>query len=294
MQKIASRAWKRNFGTLSEEGVKRLKSTGVLNHKKEMDGLNKGTSNMIKEMNLDVSRTGVKKTVGNLLSNFDNPKLKIKGSGPMSMPSYGGSSRNKVHLPSFTKDFSEELGKKRGRVDIAGSGNRKYVDAVVQRHEIDEARAYRKYFKDKGGRNAFQNIEQVAPHTKGNSHFAPDVIFRESANVAIAPKSVKRSMRGMRNYSGELKENDTYLRKLKYGKDAVVDNKLLKETNKTNTGSNNFVKGFYPNNPDPADILKQYVEEGEAKGRKNTQMAKTMLNAPSKIKDRFKKIFNKN
>ena len=46
--KIATRAWKVNFGNLSEGAQNLLKRTKILSHDRELAGLNRGTANIIK------------------------------------------------------------------------------------------------------------------------------------------------------------------------------------------------------------------------------------------------------
>ena len=51
MDKIATRAWKKNYGNLSEATKQRLVDTGVHNYKKELIGLNKGTARILEKNN---------------------------------------------------------------------------------------------------------------------------------------------------------------------------------------------------------------------------------------------------
>ena len=55
IEKTAARAWKKNFGDLSEESKKILLDKGILNRKKEIDGLNKGTANIFKQNNTQIT-----------------------------------------------------------------------------------------------------------------------------------------------------------------------------------------------------------------------------------------------
>ena len=64
--------------------------------------------------------------------------------------------------------------------------------------------------------------------TQHTSHVNPQVMLRESANVAIAPPNTRKYMRKLRTGSGELYDFPTRFGK-PYGKEAVLNKKIGKK-----------------------------------------------------------------
>jgi len=52
MEKQASRAWRKNIGSLSEQSKQRLIDSKILDYKKDLKGLNKGTKNILEKNNV--------------------------------------------------------------------------------------------------------------------------------------------------------------------------------------------------------------------------------------------------
>lgn len=51
IEKLATRRWKRDIGSLSDANYNRLVSSGVLNHRKQIDGMNEGSDIILKKNN---------------------------------------------------------------------------------------------------------------------------------------------------------------------------------------------------------------------------------------------------
>ena len=96
---------------------------------------------------------------------------------------------------------------------------------------------------------AFGHSEDTTFKSNTGSHISPEVIHRESANLALAPEKVKEIMRNLRNSGSELDESGKYgynkltsrklgfnseipVDKIEYGKSAVIDKKKMKRDKK--------------------------------------------------------------
>ncbi len=92
---------------------------------------------------------------------------------------------------------------------------------------------------------AFGHSEDTNFKSNTGSHISPEVIHRESANLALAPEKVKEIMKNLRNSGNELDESGKYgynkltsrklgfnfetpVDKIEYGKSAVIDKKKMR------------------------------------------------------------------
>ena len=222
MEKIAIAAWRKHIGTLSDKARKTLIDKGVLNYEKDIKGLRRGTANIAKKYDIkvlrkpnqagayagglvkaDAKKQGLKLGKDDIQSFIDDAKT----SGPHSqinphmesVKSLNGKKGYSYIPKNQRKQFEKDTGVK----PLQGKLNKRYEQALTERHEIDEARYQsqalsnkKKRLKDKEG--------GVAAMTDFRGHNSPKVLARESANVASAPKEVRRYMETARGGAGEM------------------------------------------------------------------------------------------
>lgn len=223
MEKLATRAWKKNIDVIDRhpEYRKRLEDAGVIDYKREVDGLEKGSdaivgrhgfrveqlqptkeeprpegarsSYLFQQKGIDIDDKDVKKhidTVGSRAEDaygflFDPAHNVVFRGDVARKPSEsvirGAEKEEQLRMPS--KQLRAALAQ---HVEaLKNSGYRNAANAIMFRHEIDEGR-------DKG--NAPAGWEQ-----KG--HYSPRVIERESVNIAGMPPLLRKHMKQLRDSS---------------------------------------------------------------------------------------------
>lgn len=267
--KIAmARAWKREYGNLSEENQQKLKSKKILNHKKEMEGLNKGTENILKKYNgkivpakeFDKTIIGYNKN-HDIYKDFNMSSSDLKAQVTNARRGGGGfaggidfrkkgppvMAKGNISKSPIIKNLNETLNrfykKDIGLKDVKSKTDKKYLSAILTRHEADEIRHATKSINNK--KNSIQYKGTTTPITNTNTgHLSPKVIVGESAHAAIAPKSVKNFMTNLRAHGGSdvnlLKE---YGRGMEYSKSGVFNNSAGRKITKViRTFNRPFVK----------------------------------------------------
>ena len=271
MEKIATRAWKKYYGELSEASQKKLVDSGVHNYKKELKGLEKGTREILKKHKIKVRRDPVSRTIGAVKSAIDITKAQKDNPSTFGEPELaknirnytqaistqpaaaatnyhkdGGSVFYKSRIPQKVEKISKKTDKLRsllyGKIDSGVSTkelsklDKKYISAVLKRHEADEIRAGK--MKD----NVFVDsiIGKIQKYRTSGGHLSPDVLTRESENIAIAPKKAKKFMTNLRTQTGE--KGLWEVNGISYGKDAIADKKkvttMRKEVGRVNSSPN--------------------------------------------------------
>ncbi|MDF2841689.1 MAG: hypothetical protein K0R00_115 [Herbinix sp.] len=244
MQKSAmARAWKKVVGGLSDKSVNRLMSSGVLNHEKELAGLNKGTENILKSKGAksvsgftpddmaDRAISSVKsrkffmdqiKSVGGDPEDYrqDLKDAFEAGGGFQSMlGAHGGGFAHKGDINKLTKTLK---GMGADLKSFENPTDRKFTEAIINRHEANEINHGSNLLKSKRSSIAYK--DQRVPMADTSSHISPKVILNESADTAIAPKATKEYMKKMRGVTGEL---DGYKELgLNYGESGVYNKNL--------------------------------------------------------------------
>ncbi len=256
MEKIATRAWKKHLGDLSEASQKKLVDSGIHNYKKELQGLEKGTKEILKKNSATVSRNpitrgvatvrqvsserGIKNKWRSILENTVGSK---RGPAGITIPNITDPKQGKINVKYHGTDHTKGLNKtfrtlkyltaisnpveydiakesasdvKRARKSLTNF-EKKYVNAIIERHEADEVRA----MKEKGN-----TLEDWGWSKEWSDHASKTVPYRESANVAVAPKGVQDYMNAVRSGTGEILKLKA--RGFKYGKDAVVSKKSIR------------------------------------------------------------------
>lgn len=274
MEKIATRAWKKHYGELSEASQNKLVDSGVHNYKKELKGLEKGTKEILKKNNIKVRKNPVSRTIGAVKSAIDVTKAQKDNPSTFGKPELikniknytqiisqqpasatvnfhkdGGNVFYKSRIPQKVEKGSKKTDELRsllyGKIDSGVSTkelsklDKKYISAVLKRHEADEIRAGK--MKD----NTFVDsiIGKIQKYRTAGGHLSPDVLTRESENVAIAPKKAKDFMTKLRTQTGE--KGIWEVNGINYGKDAIADKKrvtaMRKEVGRVNSSPDPFV-----------------------------------------------------
>lgn len=222
MEKVAIAAWRKHIGKLSDKARKTLIDNGVLNYEKDIKGLRRGNANLAKKYDIkilrkpeqagrytkelvkeDAKKQGIKVGKSEIESFVEDAKT----SGPHSQVNPHmepvKSLKGKKGYSYIPKNQRKQFEKDTGIKPLQGKLNKRYEQALTERHEIDEARYQsqalsnkKKRLKDKDG--------GVAAMTDFRGHNSPKVLARESANVASAPKEVRRYMETARGGVGEM------------------------------------------------------------------------------------------
>lgn len=205
--KEAATRWKKELGNVSAKSEKILRKQVAKPAQDYIAGLERGNEALIKKLGVQTASHRDGKTISKFLREKVDPsaskaetrfETKIRQmSGASSTPSQVDDSslivgfKNRNLHPDRKKVTSGKvvsLFKKRGdgnpvlkRLPLS-SQNRRAFDALTLRHEIDEARS----IKNHGLLMGYE------------SHNAPDVIHRESANLALMPRRVREMYTGAR------------------------------------------------------------------------------------------------
>jgi hypothetical protein len=258
--KQASRSWKAHIGELSNEAIKKLKDSNILDHVKEYKGLLKGTDNIVAK-HKGMAEYMDPKTFSKFM------KREIKGNKYMTSLGLAGGETRGVLIKSFkdnaeaTNGFMTIAGNKvrvidKGKIEKGkGKGlsrmmdgfphkkfDKKYMEALINRHEADELRFAQK--SKLSNKNSATLKGEKVPLGNITSHISPKVIGAESVNTAVAPGAVKNKMMKLRNTTNEI-ENfknigfDDYGKSGKYNK--RINAKMQKQVVK---GNRDFVREF--------------------------------------------------
>lgn len=276
IEKQASRAWKKHLGDIGEEGVNKLLNSGVFNRQKELQGMRRGTKAILGKENAKLYRspekasghftramrelggTSGEKFSPEEIADFQNT---VRGMGPFGTPMAkvtGMKNTGLAHIPKkhnafsisnktieTTNDFLDTNMKPVKPVPRKDRESKKWVQALMERHEADEVRFGRKVLNSKD--KTFGAGAGIQPTTTFGGHLTPKVVMAESSNVALAPRNAQKSMKQLRSFNEDLVGADnTEIGTLKnlsgngfqYGKSGVFDkkisNKVENATNKLN------------------------------------------------------------
>lgn len=209
---------------------------------KEMVGSKDYKQMLADELNIDTSKLGgklktsllahaskkstniqgrISRRAGRNLQTILPPDLKgtkkgVVGAGDMFSKSKGIKDKLADALTGGMGGFRANIGK-----DISKKFDREYANAIFARHEADELRTGMKLMR-KGKTDQYGKVSSPTARRRIFSHVDPEVLHRESANVAIAPKSVKKGIKNMRNTTGEIDTLKTD-GKLNFGESGVFD-----------------------------------------------------------------------
>ena len=207
MEKVALRAWKKNYGSLSHQSIQKLRNSKILNHVKELDGLDIGTENILKKNNAvfyDATHPEYSKKYKRIAKRYNINPDNIGTMTDLNMK-FGQSDAD-----AFANNKAEvlmtpnPLGRMQNKIRKLSRFENRYLRAIIKRHEADEIRMMRKLLTDK---------YRIA------SHVHPNILKYESENSAIAPDKVRNAMTSFRKQTYEA---PYFKRKygLKYGKEA--------------------------------------------------------------------------
>lgn len=230
IEKTAATAWKKNLGNLSNTSRGILENKGVLNYQKEFQGLRKGSDNLVKK--LGIRETNKPQRIKDGISSYIN-RLNVDNKPGLIEQHSAGKLRNRTVLAGPKGKNIIAKGNARDARWMAeaensmpmpgkrGSLERRHADQIIRRHEIDEARVHRR----------LQNKGQYVKTDKGNDknqrefmyHMSPEVINRESANVAVAPKTTRDFFQNIRGITGEPTQFKRLDPNFEYGKQGVFN-----------------------------------------------------------------------
>ena len=227
-EKTAERAWKKHIGELSPSSRNTLVREGVLNYKREFDGLKTGTKNIAKETGAKI----IKNPVGHFFAARSIGKANTAAGdaikrNPQGMTIYGEKKgqprdiimfKHKDHAKDFDKMSHKTTGVKPFDEENLNKFERAYVNAIMERHEVDESR----YARKKGN-----TVLPISKKRKQHyaTHASPDVIFNESEHVSFAPQRVRKAFSNVRYLTGEAKDinNNT---PITYGNSGLIDKNI--------------------------------------------------------------------
>lgn len=207
LEKTALRAWKANFGCLGAKSKQLLQSAGILDHTRELNGLNTGSANIINRYGgkiTCVKPSEVGKTYSSTLDSEPHFKAMIdKGlidKDTMVNSVVEGAEFAKGHVSSIYGKVPS-VNKGYGVPDALSTGNAKhndYISAIMHRHEADELRFARTAMKDPRKNVDILGGKSLLTAFGHTGHVSPKVIAQESAHVAIAPESIKNTFHNAR------------------------------------------------------------------------------------------------
>lgn len=266
LEKTATRAWKKAWHLLSNADRAKLIRSGILNRRKELAGLEKGTENIAKKLNVPIVSNTPAQWAKRFLaasqavsgSKIDkNPDLVrqianiFKGGGgastiaPMRSDLKGFWAINKTNSKDWFDSSFFKIDKhyKGGKASFP----QRYLDAIINRHEANEAAFASRLLKHPRGR--MLNKQGIPfPATLDSGHVHPGVVTRESTHAALAPKKTKEAMVKARTSSGEIAAHENY------GVKAVPEIKNQKEIAAAVRKLNRDRGGKYWKEPTPRSI----------------------------------------
>ena len=232
MEKIATRAWKKNYGNLSYENKQKLLNTGVHSYDREHAGLKRGNDALIKKYDIDV-RKGLR---GKLKTILETPKRINVGydkimhdsrfarglgvDGMVARNTYKSMSpkqikRQKAYdtirtifsdiVPSsahtFIKKDAPAGTADKNSITISRDSTKKLANRYKNMGD-GYPKDYTKSKKSHDWANDIalrHEIDEVRSgyqknNAKNSSHNDPSVIMRESENVKYAPRDVRKTV----------------------------------------------------------------------------------------------------
>lgn len=226
MEKIAARAWKKFLPKLSDANYKRLVDAGIYNKNKELQGLRRGTHNILRQENAKLVSNARKAGAAN--AELNKKDFLLEKGKPLSKrtverykkeptknmasdsliteykPTSSVLGRGRNHLVFVPKNEHNvaKSTKEADRLSRRDRDGRKWNQALTERHEADEVRYANRLIEK--ARKKSTDPTQAMYSINGGAHISPKVIAQESANVAVAPRSIKKNVfRELRQSTGE-------------------------------------------------------------------------------------------
>lgn len=257
IEKIATQAWKKHFAELGEESIKRLQNSGILDRSKELKGMRIGTKKILAKENAKMFRRP-EKYIANTMESVKHssgitPNMPEYSQTRQALKDIGVSGNGSVAHPKWNRTAASFVPKnarknlastlERSNIELNGiprndRESKKWVQAILERHEADEIRHGRKVMNKP--KFMVDYMGQKVPTTRFASHLTPRVVTSESSNVALAPSGAKKYMKELRSIgpSGntEVDALKQYGNSFEYGKSPIFDKKrsLLLEKNMDN------------------------------------------------------------
>lgn len=203
LEKCAVSKWKEMIlgGMLSGRAKEQLLKK-YIDPERMIAGLNRGSDEIIKRLGVSVGRSSFGNRFkeirrGALLREHIQPYGVHGRADTIMLPS--GFAYN--HLPGFGNPFSIKYRSSKSMPN-------RYIDAIAKRHEADEARIGRRMWdKQPKPTSIFEALHPKQPKTWSPNdfvrHYSPEVMMRESENVALAPDAIRKRFTKVRSGTGE-------------------------------------------------------------------------------------------
>ena len=268
MEKIAARAWKKFLPQLSNTNYNRLVDAGIYNKNKELQGLRRGTHNILKQNDIKMIKNPNRAGAASVeMSEAWHKQRNIPMPSDIRQDLRTAPQENMAFSQSFKDDFpnggqpsiksannktggftfvpkNEHNSMLRANPEISeyypelqplsrrDRDGRKWSQAITERHEADEIR-----FDNRNIEKRIAAKQRTGKRKYSNtgymSHATPKVLMQESANVGMMPREVKTDvMTNMRKVTGEASDlqNRTGIG---YGSSAVYDKKAARKAEKS-------------------------------------------------------------
>lgn len=228
-EKVATRAWKKHWGGLSEQAQQTLVDKNIHNYDRYTDGLKKRTDAISKRYGTEFVTA----------ENFFNK-----------VPSTGSLVADKIRQRTLAKGGYCFFTSSDGRKFVMNDNNSKLFKKFSKNMTDNEKRQLHEILTAHEAVHEQGNARKMRISKRYGSHFSPGVIHGESADVALAYPKVKKAMEKMRkdslrysasgaNYGDEslfknigsmFSSQHTDLRKagVEYGKSPIVNKKNMK------------------------------------------------------------------
>jgi hypothetical protein len=261
--KIAARAWKKNWGSLSPKSEQLLKTRGVWNPEQELKGLELGTTaKLVKHMENDPNLTlnehgsalgdswpGSAVTTLRLSRHQNDPQSGGIGDKPSFTPKviiYGGNERgNQMTLDETAKHYAKGNAQDKSMAkflkmhrESLSSGRTSAPDLSHETSEYEHLKpnidkSYAKAMEAEPGMQASTfaeglNNSMPSQLTAESGHAHPGVLSQESNNIRFLPSDIKKYYHAIRgNYTGEARTMQEMTGK-RYGKDEFTSKDTAK------------------------------------------------------------------
>jgi len=266
-EKIATRSWKKNYGSLSESTKQKLVDTGILNRRREIDGLNKGSYNIVKKLGGTVDSSKDHRLIQKLVANDNAGKVTANyaksytKSHADSMHGFlthntgkvvsRGDIMQKVPLKSKIYNvYSDTKERKKHGENILSAAKKSVKSEKSLKKQFDIIKDSLKTKTDRDHANAVMfrheadELREGMKHLKGGKHTAknislsshngPGVLQRESANVALMNPRMRSAFQRQRKNVGDLKLMNKVAPGFKYGENATINKKEMTNAAKRN------------------------------------------------------------
>ena len=205
------------MGSIGEDSRDRLVDSGILDHKKEMLGLNRGSTNIINRYGAEVTTMDSAEAQKHLTHMVNKSKdarglsgiARAYGAQPKDLvdQTMAGFNASEGHMTFLQGDKPRvNVGKNIPAIlDTGDAKDSKYTHALIHHHEADELR-----YGTQAMHNPKTSVDikgAIMPTTRfgQTGHMSAKVIAQESAHLAITPSPIRAKWGEGRVMGGEAK-----------------------------------------------------------------------------------------